>query len=571
MRFAALATDYDGTLAKDERVDSPIIEALRRLRRTGRRAILVTGRTLASLRGAFPCLGEFDSIVAENGGTLYNPATSSERLLASGPPEALVDLLRKRTSLPIEVGHVIISTSQLEKQIVLETIQELGLELHIIFNKGSLMILPSGVNKATGLAAALKTLGLSVHNVAGIGDAENDHALLAACEFSAAVANALPTVKDRVHLVTTQGYGRGVVELIDQMAGDDLARHGERLGQSILIGRGRDGREIGAPACGTKVVCGPSGAGKSSFTRSFLESLLAAGYQFCAIDAEGDYELFPDAVVLGNAGHVPTVSEIVKALSTPTQNVIVNLLGLEYERRPAMFQTLFSHLQDLRNKTGRPHCLILDEAHHFMPAGAEASESYLEAYSGDPASGLVLITVDPERLPSGVLERTQLVVIAGEEPFRTLQVFCSHAGLAGPDGGPVQLKQKELLAWSPGDSQPFAFSSLSTETLQIRHRRKYAEGELAPDRSFYFRGPNGKLNLRAYNLITFLNMMNGVDDETWLFHLRSGDYSAWFRKEIKDEELAQLATILENTRALTAAESRARLHRLITERYTLPQ
>ncbi len=571
MRFAALATDYDGTLAKDELVDSETIEALRRLRRTGRRAILVTGRTLRTLRNVFPCLGEFDCIVAENGGTLYNPATSSERMLASGPPEALVELLRKRTRLPIEVGHVIVATSQIEKQIVLESIQELGLELHIIFNKGSLMILPSGVNKATGLAAALKTLGLSIHNVAGIGDAENDHALLAACEFSAAVANALPTVKDRVHLVTTQGYGRGVVELIDQMIEDDLARHGARLGQSILIGRDRDGREVGAPACGIKVVCGPSGAGKSTFTTSFLESLFAAGYQFCAIDAEGDYELFHDAVVLGNADHVPTVPEIVKALSTPTQNVIVNLLGLEYEHRPAMFQTLFSHLQDLRSKTGRPHCLILDEAHHFMQTGPASSESYLEAYSGDLASGLALITVNPERLPAGTLARTHLVVIAGEEPLQTLQVFCSHAGLPCPDGGRVQLRQKELLGWSPGDSQPFAFSSLSTEALQIRHRRKYAEGELAPDRSFYFRGPNGKLNLRAYNLITFLNMMNGVDDETWLFHLRNGDYSAWFRKEIKDEELAQITSTFENTRTLTAAESRAKLHRLITERYTLPQ
>src|SRR5579864_6071261 len=127
MRFVALATDYDGTLAKDGRVDDQTIEALRRLRRTGRRAILVTGRTLGSLRDEFPCLGEFDAIVAENGGTLYNPATSSERLLATAPPETLLNLLRERTRLPMEVGHVIIATSQIEKQLVLESIQELGL------------------------------------------------------------------------------------------------------------------------------------------------------------------------------------------------------------------------------------------------------------------------------------------------------------------------------------------------------------------------------------------------------------------------------------------------------------
>jgi len=571
MRFAALATDYDGTLAKEGLVEAQTIEALRKLRRTGRRAILVTGRTLASLREVFPCLGEFDSIIAENGGTLYNPATSSERLLASAPPEALVTLLRKRTRLAIEIGHVIIATSQLEKQIVLDAIQELGLELNIIFNKGSLMILPSGINKATGLAAALKTLGLSVHNTAGIGDAENDHAFLAACEFSAAVANALPTVQDRVQLVTAHGFGRGVVELIDEIIENDLAHHRGRLGQSILIGRDRDGRDIGVAACSIKVVCGPPGSGKSTFTTSLLERLSTAGYQFCAIDAEGDYELFPEAFVCGTANHVPTIGEIVKALSTPTQNVIVNLLGLEYEKRPAMFQTLFTHLQDLRSKTGRPHCLLLDEAHHFVQGGLDSSAPYLDAFSSDPASGLTFITVNPECIPAGPLAKTHLVVIAGDEPRRTLQAFCSHAALPCPDGEAVRLDEKEILGWYPAGGQPFAFSSLSPEALRVRHRRKYAEGELAPDRSFYFRGPAGKLNLRAYNLITFLNMMNGVDDETWLFHLQKGDYSAWFRKEIKDEELAQLTTTLENTPYLNAAQARAKLHQIVAERYTLTQ
>ena len=228
MRFAALATDYDGTLAKDGLVEKQTIEALRRLRRSGRRAILVTGRTLPSLRGAFPCLAELDSIVAENGATLYNPANGSEQVLAAAPSEALVALLEERTKQPLEVGRVIIATSHLEKQIVLDSIQELGLELQIIFNKESLMILPSGVNKATGLAAALKSLGLSSRNVAGIGDAENDHALLAACGFSAAVANAVPAIKDRAQLATKEPFGRGVVELIDELIANDLAPHDGR-------------------------------------------------------------------------------------------------------------------------------------------------------------------------------------------------------------------------------------------------------------------------------------------------------------------------------------------------------
>jgi len=215
--------------------------------------------------------------------------------------------------------------------------------------------------------------------------------------------------------------------------------------------------------------------------------------------------------------------------------------------------------------------LILDEAHHFVQGGLESSEPFLEAYSSDPASGLTLITVSPDRLPAGPLAKTHLVVIAGGEPLRTLQTFCSQAALPCPDGESLRLHDQEILGWYPAGGQPFAFSGVSTEALRVRHRRKYAEGELAPDRSFYFRGPAGKLNLRAYNLITFLNMMNGVDDETWLFHLQNGDYAAWFRKEIKDEELAQLTTALENTPHLTAAETRAKLHQIVAERYTLPQ
>jgi hypothetical protein len=50
------------------------------------------------------------------------------------------------------------------------------------------------------------------------------------------------------------------------------------------------------------------------------------------------------------------------------------------------------------------------------------------------------------------------------------------------------------------------------------------------DKSFYFRGPAGNLNLRAQNLVLFNQMAEGVDDETWLYHLRRGDHSRWFRE-----------------------------------------
>src|SRR5262249_41723047 len=71
-------------------------------------------------------------------------------------------------------------------------------------------------------------------------------------------------------------------------------------------------------------------------------------------------------------------------------------------------------------------------------------------------------------------------------------------------------------------------------------------GELPPDRSFYFRGPEGKLNLRCRNLAFFLEVAAGVDDDTLLYHLRHGDYSRWFRDAIS----GQYSTDARPTRSL---------------------
>jgi len=100
--------------------------------------------------------------------------------------------------------------------------------------------------------------------------------------------------------------------------------------------------------------------------------------------------------------------------------------------------------------------------------------------------------------------------------------------------------------------------------------RKYVEGELGPDRSFYFRGPDDRLNLRVQNLSLFNQIAEGLVDETWLFHLRRGDYSRWFREAIKDEDLAREAAAVEADESLTPAESRAQLRETIEARYTAP-
>ena len=221
MRYAALATDYDGTIAHDGRVDDSTIDALQRLKAAGRRVILVTGREMSDLFNTFAHVDLFDLVVGENGAVLYNPATKEMTELAPAPPASLVERLT-REEVPLSVGHSILATVEPHEHAVLAAIRDFGLEWHVIFNKGSVMALPANVTKATGLLPALTVLGLSHEQTIGVGDAENDQAFLRQCGLAVAVDNALPSVKEMADLVTAGARGAGVTELIDRWLAGEL-------------------------------------------------------------------------------------------------------------------------------------------------------------------------------------------------------------------------------------------------------------------------------------------------------------------------------------------------------------
>jgi hydroxymethylpyrimidine pyrophosphatase-like HAD family hydrolase len=223
MRYLALATDYDGTIADDGVVDKPTIAALERLRDGARRLILVTGRDVADLRRVMPRLDLFDLVVAENGALLYDPANHKVRPLGDAPPPAFVERLRELGVTPLWLGQVVVATREPNRDKVASAIHDLVLNLQITCNNGVAMVLPAGVTKASGLRGALARLGLSPLNCIGVGDAENDLAFLDVCGLRVAVANALPSVKERAAFVTTGTRGAGVAELIDQLLATDLA------------------------------------------------------------------------------------------------------------------------------------------------------------------------------------------------------------------------------------------------------------------------------------------------------------------------------------------------------------
>ena len=569
MWYLVLACDYDGTVATHGVIVAETVKALERCLKSCRKLVLVTGRELPELLEICPAISLFEWVVAENGALLYRPATREERSLGSPPPADFVQALRDRGASPLSTGRVIVSTWEPHEKTVLATIRDFGLELQVIFNKGAVMILPSGINKATGLAEALKEMKISPHNVVAVGDAENDHALLASCEAAVAVANATEQLKPRADLVTVKDHGAGVAEVVERLLKDDLADLEPRLTRHcVLLGHdGRDREFRLSSHHGNILVAGGSGGGKSTLATAFIERLIEARYQVCIVDPEGDYEAFERAVVCGNADQPPTADNVLRLLEMSEEHVIANLIGVPIQDRPASFLSLLTRLQELRTRTARPHWIVVDEAHHVLPSSWEPASLALP----QQLQRTMFITLTPDLLSPAALPTIDTVIAVGDAPEKLFAAFSSASGLPGPSVEPTELAHGEMLVWPVASNRrPEKVKLMPGHSVRRRHSRKYAEGELEPDRSFYFRGPEDKLNLRAQNLITFLQMAEGVDDETWLFHLQRGDYSKWFREAIKDQKLADEAANVEQTSGISAADSRRRIKEIVESRYTLP-
>ena len=219
-KYSALAADYDGTIAQHGDVTEPTRAALVRWKESGRKLILVTGRELPDLQKVCPFTGLFDCIVAENGALLFWPIKGQKQVLAPAPSPEFIRCLRAQGVSPLSVGEAIVATQENYKGVVLEAIEELGLKLKVILNKGALMVLPTSVDKATGLTAGANTMGIALVDIVGVGDAENDQVFLALCGYSAAVGNALNFLKKQVHYVTKATHGAGVEELIEKLLFD---------------------------------------------------------------------------------------------------------------------------------------------------------------------------------------------------------------------------------------------------------------------------------------------------------------------------------------------------------------
>ncbi|MBV9613812.1 MAG: hypothetical protein JO091_15160, partial [Acidobacteriaceae bacterium] len=165
-------------------------------------------------------------------------------------------------------------------------------------------------------------------------------------------------------------------------------------------------------------------------------------YQFCLIDPEGDYENLPGSRTVGDEKRPPSIKQVQQALDAPEAQIIVNLVAISAADRPAYFASLISEIQALRLRTGRPHWLVVDEAHHVFPSEwAPAS-----AEMAEELCNLLLVTVHPEHVSPMAIRRINTVIVVGREPGKLIDEFVAVRKVAVPELKSDHLQRGTILA-----------------------------------------------------------------------------------------------------------------------------
>ncbi len=416
MHFLAFAADYDGTLAHHGVVAPSTLNALRLVKETGRKLLLVTGREMDDLVMVFPQVNLFDLVVAENGAVLFEPSTGAVRLLADPPPPGFLEGLRAR-GVPMSAGRVICSTVEPHEHAVLDAIRDGGLELQVIFNKGSAMVLPSGVNKSTGLVAACAHLGISPHNVVGIGDAENDHIFVTRCEIGVAVENALPALKNVADHVTAGRAGDGVERFIHDHLLDDCRTLAPRIQRHALtVGYDAQTREVAVtvPVHHQRVlIAGQVPSERHALIASLTSAIIERGYQVLVIDTEGPLAEISErtGLVMVRAQRGPSATEEVTSVFSRTGgSALLETSWLDGPARAALIGDVVAAVRRMQRARGAPHWVIIHDARRVIPAVGPEYIQQLVSMDGS----LALSTAYPTDLHVPMLSRIDRVLAADD-------------------------------------------------------------------------------------------------------------------------------------------------------------
>jgi hydroxymethylpyrimidine pyrophosphatase-like HAD family hydrolase len=568
--FHAVAVDYDGTITTSGRPSPDVLAAIAETRADGRRVVLVTGRILAELRSEFPGVDDhFDAIVAENGAVAARAGRG--RLLAT-PVADQLDAALADCGAAFRRGQVLLACDRADEPAVLEAVRELGLECELISNRNALMVLPAGVTKGSGLAEALADLGISPHNTAAIGDAENDHSLLAVAEVGVAVGNAVASLKADADIVLGQPDGPGVASFLrgQVIAGRDRL-HPRRW--QIQLGETASGTPVLIPASQLNIlVTGTPQQGKSYVAGLIAERLIGLGYCVVVFDPEGDHVglgRLRGVYVAGAGGHLPSPHELAGFVKHLVTSVVVDLSGTRAADRPGYVRAAQRELEALRADSGLPHWIVIDEAQVPLARDGNAGTFFEPA-----ASGYCLVTHRTEDLRPEALLAVDVVIALPGDDSQTAALLAAAGALphstaaalareAGPGQGLLADRSR------PGDAAVFTIGH--RETAHMRHWHKYSAGWLPAGRRFYFRRDwDTATGVTVGSIAELEHELLVCDDEVIAHHSRSADLSRWIGEVLGDRPLAAAVGQIEKAvHAGTAsiAEARIKLIDVIHRRY----
>jgi len=403
------------------------------------------------------------------------------------------------------------------------------------------MVLPAGVTKGSGLLAAARELNVSIHNVVAIGDAENDLSLLETAELGVAVANAVPSVRQRADLVLDYPAAQGVVSLLDGHIVDGTEPFVPRR-RSLCIGGFLDGTPVKIPAAQANVLIqGDSGAGKSHLAGLLIEQWIRYGYSVLVLDVEGDYHgltVLPNVVLLDGPRR-PENQELLGLLRQRSLSVIIDLSHVESGDRAAYLRQLSSVIDAERAAWGMPHWVVFDEAHVSLGVGG-----IMDGLVRPADKGYLFVTYRPEELRSDAAAAMDV----------TLSIRRS------PEGDSPTTRSATIRLANSLD-RPFVVSS--RRTPHVRHWHKYLSTPLPADQWFHFLDEGGTRIASADTMATFLHCLRTVDSSVIGLHLSKGDFSRWLIGSLQDRQLAAIAAAIERDvlahRTLELQRARARL------------
>jgi hydroxymethylpyrimidine pyrophosphatase-like HAD family hydrolase len=570
VRFTVLALDYDGTIARDGTLDADVRSAIADVRSRGITVLIVTGRILDDLRRIAGDLRFVDAIVAENGAVITFPDSGQSATLAAPVPKALTDDLRE-SGVPFETGVCVIETEAAFAPRVVESIRRVELPYAVVFNRTRAMILPTGVNKASGLREALRTLRLSVHNAIALGDAENDHDLLDAAELGVAVAWGSAALKERADEVLE---GSGPEAVADYIRRASLAPRipPERVGRRrLMLGADERGRQYSLSVRGRNLlIVGDPKSGKSWVAGLLCEHLIQHRYSVCVIDPEGDYaglDALPGVVVLGETAAGPTPAELRSALRYPDVNVVIELSRMAHLEKWSYIRSLLTGLAEMRRRFGVPHRIILDEAHYLLHEPAASHLLDLEL------AGYTLVTYQPSRLSPEVRQATEAVVatrLSDPREIDALALSCSVPPECRRALAQLEIGEAAILPVTREVGGRLQVVRLASRlTRHVRHREKYLDVPVPTERAFVFMADGHELS-RAHTLRQFVDAIASRPITALDRHLVRSDFSQWIADVYGDATTAErVRTLEERYRSGRLPDVNDAIASVIEQRYDL--